>query len=225
MKRINHTKAKLLILEDDKLFAQTLEDFLSDEEFDVDIVSNGEELIDKSYESSYDLLLLDINTPKVNGLQALKYLRDGGDQTPAIFITSYQEKKYLEDGFKIGGDDYLKKPIDLDELLLRIFAILKRTTSLDNCFYIGDILYNKKRCSLMIGNQEYFLSDKKALLLDLLIQNRSKLVSKKMIFDRLWSWQEEPSESALRVYISSLKQLLGNDKIKNIKGIGYILEF
>ncbi len=215
---------RLLLLEDDRLFSQTLEDFLSSEGFSVDIVFDGEEFIDKSYENNYDLFLLDINTPKINGLEALKIVREDKNETAAIFLTSYKDKKYLQDGFKFGGDDYIKKPIDLDELLLRIFAILKRVTTIENSIYIGDILYNRDRSSLIVEDSEYFLSDKKVLLLDLLIQNSSKIVSKQMIFDKLWGWNEVPSESALRVYISSLNQLLGNKKVKNIKGIGYMLE-
>jgi len=215
---------KILLLEDDRLFATTLEDFLSCEGFCVEIAFDGEEFIDKSYESSYDLFLLDINTPKIDGLKALKQIRKNST-TPAIFITSYKDKKYLQDGFRVGCDDYLKKPIDLDELYMRILAILKRSKILDEQIYIGEILYNRNRSSLLIDNKEYILSDKKALLLDLLLENRSKVVTKEMIYNKLWSWQEEPSFSALRVYISSLKQLLGSGKIKNIKGIGYMLEF
>ncbi len=212
------------MLEDDELFAHTLEDFLTDEGFEVDLAHDGEVLIDKSYEKDYDILLLDINVPKINGLQALEHIRKNNTQTPAIFLTSFKDKDHLQNGFQKGADDYIKKPVDLDELLLRILAVLKRSNKIEQNILIGDILYDKQRCSLTIDQKEHFLSDKKVCLLELLIENHGKIVTKEMIHDKLWSWQEEPSESALRVYISSLKKLLGKDKLINIKGIGYRLE-
>ena len=117
---------KILVLEDDELFASTVEDFLSDEGFEVDIASDGEECLELNFKKNYDLYLLDINVPKINGLDLLVQLRNSGDNTPSIFLTSYKDKDTLQTAFLNGCDDYLKKPADLDELLLRIIALLKR---------------------------------------------------------------------------------------------------
>ena len=116
----------ILVLEDDELFASTLEDFLSEEGFAVDLAFNGEQCLDLNYEKKYDLYIFDINVPKINGLDLLKQLRNAGDLTPSIFLTSYKDKDTLHQGFLNGCDDYLKKPVDLDELILRIKALLKR---------------------------------------------------------------------------------------------------
>ena len=118
---------KILVLEDDELFAETLEDFLEDEGFNVTVANDGEEVVSLCYDNKYDLYLLDINVPKLNGIELLKELRDAGDNTPSIYLTSYKDKQTLTDGFLSGCDDYLKKPVDLDELLLRVQSLLKRS--------------------------------------------------------------------------------------------------
>ena len=117
---------KILVLEDDELFASTVEDFLSDEGFIVDIATDGEECLSLNYNKNYDLYIFDINVPKITGLDLLSNLRESEDNTPTIFLTSYKDKDTLHNAFLKGCDDYLKKPVDLDELLLRIKALLKR---------------------------------------------------------------------------------------------------
>ena len=121
---------KILVLEDDELFASTLEDFLTDENLIVDIANDGEKCLALNYEKNYDLYIFDINVPKINGLELLEQLRKSKDNTPTIFLTSYKDKDTLQDAFIKGCDDYLKKPVDLDELLLRIKALLKRNKKL-----------------------------------------------------------------------------------------------
>ena len=116
----------ILLLEDDLLFASSIEDFLVCEGFCVDIAKDGEEVFDFTFHKNYDLYIFDINVPKINGLELLEQLRTSGDNTPSIFLTSYKDKDTLQTAFLNGCDDYLKKPADLDELLLRIKALLKR---------------------------------------------------------------------------------------------------
>ncbi len=214
---------KILILEDDILFAQTLEDFLSEEGFDITLAHDGERASELCYEQHFDLLLLDVNVPKKNGFELLKSIRKNRQDTPTIFITSFNNKESLKEGFLSGADDYLTKPIDLDELLMRIIALLKRANIYQKTIEIGDALYTPQKHQLSINNQDIILSNKVALLLELLISNQNSIVTKEQIYDKLWKWDEEPSSASLRVYINELKKLLGKDKILNHKGIGYSL--
>lgn len=214
----------ILLLEDDLLFSESLEDFLSEAGFDVDICNDGECALEKSYENNYDLLLLDVNVPKLNGFEVLQNIRAQNDNTPAIFLTSFKDKASVLKGFDKGADDYLKKPVDLNELHSRIIALLKRTNHLIESIKIGKYLYNPKQKKLIYQDEELSLSKKLSDLLDILIEHKNQLVTKEQISVRLWEWDKQPSEGSLRVYINELKKIIGKEMIQNQKGIGYKLE-
>lgn len=218
---------RILVLEDDELFASTLEDFLTDENFIVDIANDGEKCLALNYEKNYDLYIFDINVPKINGLELLEQLRKSNDNTPTIFLTSYKDKDTLQNAFIKGCDDYLKKPVDLDELLLRIKALLKRNkkqfdlVNLSNKIYFNPI--NKR---VYEDELDLNLPIKVLELLELFIENRGEIVTKEMIISKLWATNEEYSEGSIRVYINQIKKLFENkDVISNIKGVGYKIEF
>jgi len=117
---------KILLLEDDKVLSESLIELLEYENFAITHVKDGEEAINKTYEQKFDMFLFDVNVPFVNGFELLRNLRESGDETPAIFLTALDDIASLSLGFKSGADDYIKKPFDFDELLVRIKAILKR---------------------------------------------------------------------------------------------------
>lgn len=217
---------KILLLEDDTLLSETLEDFLSEEGFKIDQAFDGEEVLELNYESNYDLYLFDINVPKINGLELLQQLRDTGDNTPAIFLTSYKDKETLKEGFVCGADDYLTKPVDLDELLLRIHSLLKRCgKQLDIIELSSNMTFNPQSRRLIQDNKDMNLPIKVITLLELCLENRGQIITKDMIVNRLWSTSEEYSEGSIRVYINNLKKVLGKESISNVKGIGYKVEF
>ncbi len=217
---------KILVLEDDKLFANTLEDFLNEEGFAVDLAFNGEECLDLNYENKYDLYIFDINVPKISGLELLKQLKNAGDETPAIFLTSYKDKDTLQQAFLNGCDDYLKKPVDLDELILRIKALLKRNKKQFEIVNINSTLsFNPETKRVYENGIDLNLSTKVSELLELFIENRGLIVTKEMIISKLWSVDEDYSEGSIRVYINHIKKILGKESILNIKGIGYKIEF
>ena len=216
---------KILLLEDDELFAQTIEDFLSDEGFVVDIANDGEKALDLNYKSNYDLYLLDINVPKINGLELLKNLRDSGDNTPTIFLTSYKDKQTLENGFLSGADDYLKKPIDLNELILRIKSLLKRAGKQTEKIILDEnLIFNPSDRRVYNNGIDINLPMKVIELLELFLENKEKIITKEMIVNRLWSPEEDYSEGSIRVYINQIKKIFSKEKIINIKGIGYKFE-
>lgn len=217
---------KILILEDDELFASTLEDFLSEEGFIVDLAFDGEECLRKNYEKNYDLYIFDINVPKINGLELLETLRKSHDNTPTIYLTSYKDKDTLQDAFLKGCDDYLKKPVDLDELLLRVKALLKRNKKhFDTIKLSKNISFNPQNRRVYEDDMDLNLQIKVIDLLELFIENRGDIVTKEMIISKLWSASEEYSDGSIRVYVNQIKKLFDSEVIINIKGVGYKIEF
>ena len=213
---------RVLLLEDDRLLGETLEDLLDDAGYEVVHVVNGQEALDATYASKFALYLLDINVPLLDGVSLLGALRDADDATPAIFLTSHKEKEMLERGFKSGGDDYIKKPFDNDELLWRIEALLKRSQK-ETPENVGDLRHDKLHQCIYYKEELLSLSKKEYQLLLLLMGYLNETVTKELIVEELWSLRESGSEGAIRVYINRLKQLLPKMRIENIRGIGYKL--
>ncbi len=213
---------KILLLEDDLLFGESIVDLLEEEEYEVTLCRNGQEALDATYRSHFDLYLLDINVPLIDGLSLLQELRDARDSTPAIYLTSHQEIDKLSKAFEIGADDYLKKPFQAEELLIRAQALLRRN-QIKNRFYAGELCLDQRHKSLLIGENQILLSQKEYLLMELLIHNAGEIVTKEMIIDKLWNPSESVSEGAIRVYINRLKQAVGSERIVNVRGMGYRL--
>ncbi|WP_320034140.1 response regulator transcription factor [Halarcobacter sp.] len=216
---------KILILEDDELFKESLEDFLEDEGFEVVTATDGEQVLEICYEKRFDLYLFDINVPKIDGIETLKELRGKLDDTPTIYLTSYKDKEKLTEGFLCGCDDYLKKPIDLDELLLRIMSLLKRSGKvMENIQLNDEISFDPKNRRVLKDGEDIYTAGKVIDLLELFLEKKDAIITKEMIIEKLWEFNEDYSEGSIRVYINNLKKLLGKDTIKNIKGIGYKIE-
>lgn len=213
---------KILLLEDDLLFGETIVDLLEEEGYTLSHCSNGQDALDMTFEEKFDLYLLDINVPLISGLTLLKDLRDANDNTPAIFLTSHTEKDVLEKGFLSGCDDYITKPFNMHELLLRIKALLRRTKK-DEPTCVGKLCHDKLHKTIRYKDKELELSQKEYGLLVLLMKHYKETVPKELILDELWNSSAGGSDGAVRVYVTKLKQLLPEVKIENIRGIGYRL--
>ena len=216
---------KILLLEDNKLFADSLKEYLELEGFKVDVSTNVEDLYELTYHNKYDIYLFDINLPTSSGLEALQNLRDSSDNTPCIFLTSHKDKDTLKDGFKSGADDYMTKPFDEDELILRIYALLKRTNKLTENIIINNIEFNPNTNLFTKDNIQVNVSKKVIDLFMLFYENKEQIITKEMIINKLWNIDETYSDGSIRVYISKLKDILGSDTIVNIKGQGYKIQF
>lgn len=214
--------AKLLLLEDDQLFNETLQDFLEEEGYGVDTVLDPYSALDHTYEKNYDLYLFDVNLPYESGFDLLSRLRQSGDTTPVIFLTSREDRASLREGFGVGGDDYLKKPVDLEELALRIEAILRRQVRREEVD-LGSYRFDIRNRQLYRGSEEVPLGQKSALLLLVLLEAQGKTVPLEEIKRRLWSTAEEASSGSLRVYITQLKKYFPV-QIRNERGVGYAFE-
>jgi len=215
-------QAKILLLEDDPLFGETLVDFLEEEGYEITHYLEAKLAIEAIYEQEFDIYLLDVNVPDMNGFDLLCQLRESGDKTPAIYITSARDKEALSKGFHCGADDYMKKPIDLDELALRIGAQLRRMQNSQK-IAVGKYHFDKERLVLYDGDSLVTMPKKQAELLSLLLDNRGEVVTTEEILEELYG-EDNPGTGALRVYINKLKQIFGKDAISNIRGIGYCFE-
>jgi len=212
----------ILLLEDDLLLGETLEDLLDEEGYRVHWCKNGQEALDASFEHKFTLYIFDINVPLINGLTLLSELRGADDTTPTIYLTSHQEKSVMQEGFESGADDYIKKPFDSDELLLRIKALLRRSSQGEKGCK-ERLCVDTKRLVILEEGRELALSRKEFTLLALLVENGGKTVSKEMIIEALWSHNSSVSDGSIRVLITRLKQELEHASIENIRGIGYRL--
>lgn len=218
---------KILLVEDDELFCETIEEFLSDIGYEIDVAKDCSSAINLTYENRYDLYILDINLPDSTGLELLKSLRDSDDETSAIFLTSYKDSDTLKDGFKSGADDFLRKPVDLDELELRIKALLKRSGKTIEAIDLREnTSFNPQTKIIYQDDIEVKVPAKVIELLELFLQyNKKQIITKEMIIEHLWDSCEEYSDGSIRVYINNIKKLLPDGAISNIKSIGYKVEF
>ncbi|MDQ1297756.1 MAG: Two-component system response regulator [Campylobacterota bacterium] len=218
------TKAKLFLLEDDPNLSESVTEYLEAQGYTVVCAYDAASAEDILYENTFDLLLLDVNVPAGNGFSLLKNSRANGNTTPAIFITSRNAMNDLEEGFASGGDDYLRKPYELKELLLRIQTILKRNFyhHSSDLITLGEaISYDTKNQSLKINGIEQPLQPKEHKLLKLFIQRQGELLTHESIMEYLWEYDETANDGSLRTYIKSLRKLLGKDRIVSHKRIGY----
>jgi len=215
-------KRKILLVEDDKLFAESVCDFLDEEGFLVDLAKDADEALENSYKKNYDLFLFDINLPTLSGIELLTELRKNQNDTPTIFLTSYKDDETLKKCFHSGCDDFLRKPIKIDELLLRINAILKRSKKVDKIFQLSqNSYYDFNKRAVFRDDKDIHLPLKVIQLLELFIEKNNTVITLEEISSHLWSASEEASDGSLRIYISKIRELVGKESIKNIKKIGY----
>jgi DNA-binding response OmpR family regulator len=213
---------KILLVEDDTILGETIVDILEDKNYDVVWVKDGEKALDKSFCSKYDLYLLDVNVPFINGFELLKDLRQSADMTPAIFITALIDINSLEKGFDVGADDYIKKPFNEKELIIRINTQIKKSfNSYEDILKYKDLEYDISSKILRKNGKIVHLSPSESELLELFLKNQGKIISKDEILFTLKDG-EIGSDASLRVQISKLKKI--GLELSNIRAIGYRCE-
>lgn len=207
---------KILLLEDDKILCESLKEFLELEGYTVDVAHRGPEVFDLTFVQSYDLYILDVNVPEIDGFDVLAALKDAGDVTPAIYITALTDINSISKGFEIGADDYIKKPFDPEELVIRI----KRKYQKDDVVIrLKDLEYNPSTRVLQKSGQTIGLGEVQQNIFHTLIMEQNKIVDSFILMEFL----EHPSANALRVNLAKLKNKLGIE-IKNIRAQGYMIE-
>ena len=217
-------KNKVLLLEDDVTLNETVTEYLVEQGYEVISVEDGERALDKIYENTFDILLLDVKVPKMSGFDLLNEVRSRKITTPAIFITSLDGIEDLSQGYESGCDDYIRKPFALKELSMRMQTILKRDffhTSSERMEIDEHISYDIEGNVLYIDEKEVALNKKESKLLKLFLQNKNQILSHERIYDVVWDYDETSSEASLRTYIKNLRKIVGKDKIVSIKKQGY----
>ncbi|MEA3418143.1 MAG: response regulator transcription factor [Campylobacterota bacterium] len=211
---------KILLLEDDPILQEIIEEFLLEQEHEVTSFYDGEKALDAIGESRYDLLLLDVNVPNIDGFEILSYLRDIGNTTPAIYITSLAGVKDLKKGFALGADDYLKKPFELEELQARIDHIGKIYQLSDEITF-DVIRFNPRSHKIYQDGAELHMRQKESAVLEYFIRNHGKIISCDELIENLWSDEHIPTHATIRTYIKNLRKLFEKEYIENVKGEGY----
>jgi len=207
---------KILLLEDDKILCESLKEFLELEGYSIDIVHRGSEVFDLTFKETYDLYILDINVPDIDGFDVLTALKEADDSTPAIYITALTDIESITKAFKIGADDYIKKPFDPEELVVRIKSKYQKE---DRLIRLGDIIYNPVTKVIHKNGQIIGLGEVQRNIFHVLITKQNSIVESYILMDFL----EHQTLNALRVNLVKLKNKLGIE-IKNIRSQGYIIE-
>ena len=219
---------KILLVEDDLGLSNSVFDFL-DDFADVMQVFDGDEGLYEAESGIYDLILLDLMLPGKDGFQVLKELRDKGVSTPVLIMTAKESLDDKGHGFELGADDYLTKPFYLEELKMRIQALLKRAGKVnENTLSYGNVTVNLSTNSTLVEGKEVELLGKEFDLLVYFLQNQNVILLKTQIFDRLWGFDSDTTISVVEVYVSKIrKKLKGTDFAKNLqtlRSVGYILK-
>ena len=219
---------RILIVEDEKYLAEALSQLLTQQNYTVDTFNDGEEGLDNALTGIYDAIVLDVMLPRINGFDIVKTLREEKISTPIILLTAKSDVKDRIHGLDCGADDYLPKPFDTGELLARLRALTRRGNEVivnNNELKIGDITLDTTTMQLSGTQREASLTKKEFELLEYLIINKSMVISKEQIIEKLWGFDSEAEGNYVEVYISFLRKKLAfvskNVTISTIRGIGY----
>lgn len=221
---------RILLAEDEKELSNAVAMILKSQKYEVDAVFDGEEAVDYAQMVEYDLIIMDIMMPKMDGIEAVKRIRDLSLDTPIIFLTAKSQLDSKIEGFDIGGDDYLTKPFDMRELLARVKALLRRRPSYQSRkISIGDIVFDQDKATILKGDNSVQLNNKEFQLFELFVMNKTHILSTEMIMDRIWGLETDSEINVVWVNISSIRKKLSkigsNVSIKSVRGIGYQLEY
>ncbi len=211
---------KILLLEDDVILQEIIEEFLIEKGYEVESFFDGEKALDAIGSNSYGLLLLDVNVPSIDGFEILSYLRDIGNTTPAIYITSLAGINDLKKGFDLGADDYLKKPFELEELNARIEHII-RIYRLQEEIEFDGIKFIPKAHQIFVNDNVIEMRQKEAQVLEYFIRNMGKIISCDEIIENVWDDENIPAHATIRTYIKNLRKMFEKEYFENIKGEGY----
>lgn len=221
---------RVLLVEDDPRIATVLADSLKEQRYTVDVAEDGEKGWQLIEAFPYDLILLDVMLPKLDGISLCQRLRKSGYAIPVLMLTAKDTSEDKVMGLDVGADDYVVKPFDLPELSARIRALLRRgNTSSSPILAWNQLSLNPNTYQVTYGEKPLHLTPKEYSLLELFLRNPHLVLSRSMILDHLWSFEDPPSEEAVKVHIKELRKKLRNvgslpDFIETVYGLGYRLK-
>lgn len=220
---------RILLVEDEKKLAVSLKKALEAESYAVDIYFDGQEGYEAGVIEDYDLILLDIGLPQMDGITISKKLREEGITTPILMLTAQDTTKDKIIGLDSGADDYLVKPFDFEELLARIRSLLRRKDSKETIYKVGSLSLDPAAHILKRGEVEIDLTLKEYALIEYLIRNKNKIVSKSQIIEHVWDNEIDPFSNVVDVYIGYIRNKIDKNFPKEeplvytVKGLGYRL--
>ena len=217
-------KTKILLAEDEPSLGLILKESLEMRNFEVLLCTNGEDAFITYEKEEPQLLVLDVMMPIKDGFTLAKEIRSQNEQIPILFLTAKSQVKDVVEGFEIGGNDYLKKPFSMEELIVRINALLKRQKSKDTPFKIGDYTFDLQKQTLSLNKDIQTLTHREAQLLWYLHQQKNKILNRSFILNKLWGDDDFFNARSMDVFISKLRKKLKDDdsiQIINIRGFGY----
>ncbi|MBQ6477529.1 MAG: response regulator transcription factor [Bacilli bacterium] len=222
---------RILIVEDEVSLADLLSNRLKKEKYIVDVSNDGEEGLYNALLDIYDLILLDIMLPSVNGIDILKEIKKNNIKSKVIMLTAKSE---LEDkllGFNEGANDYIPKPFHIDEVVARVNASLRSDTIKDNNLKFGDLILDIKTSTIINknNNEKINIINKEFQLLEYFMNNPNQVLSKEMIYDKVWGIENDSISNNLEAYLSfirkKLKLINSNVQIKSLRNLGYKMEY
>ena len=220
----------ILVVEDEDPIRELVTTALRFTGFTVEPVGSGREALAEARNTAFDLIVLDVNLPDLDGFEICRKLRQDGNMVPVVFLTARDDPSDLRAGFTGGGDDYVTKPFSLEELVLRIEAVLRRSNSQETVsqrLTSGDLVMDEDAFRVWRGDAEVTLSPTEFRLLRYLMQNRDRVVSKTQILDHVWDYEFAGDPSAVETYISYLRRKLDDrdaQMIRTVRGFGYMLQ-
>ena len=221
---------RVLVIEDELRLAATLQDLLELNGYTADVRHDGESGLDEALTGIYDVILLDVMLPKLDGFSVLRRLRDGGNATPVLMLTARSEVTDRVEGLDRGADYYLTKPFDPKELLACVRALTRRQPELRNpdALEFGGVRLDKSRFTLICGERSVRLSRKEFDIMEQLLLNRNLVLTKESLLLKIWGYESEAEDNNVEVYISFLRKKLAHlhagVRIRTIRMVGYCLE-
>ncbi len=228
---MEETKAKILLAEDDENLGMLLREYLTAKNYVTTLFKDGEEALEGFHKDNYDLCILDVMMPKMDGFTLAKNIRKENNSVPFLFLTAKSMKEDILEGFSLGADDYMTKPFSMEELLFRMQAILRRTggkstTQEQAIFEVGDFTFDAQKQTLTYDGTEQKLTTKENELLKLLCEHKNDLLERNFALKQIWSEDSYFNARSMDVYITKLRKYLKADpsiQILNIHGKGYKL--
>jgi two-component system OmpR family response regulator len=218
------TTVRLLLVEDDTMIGESVLDLLRAEHYAVDWVKDGEMADTALRTQTYDLVLLDLGLPRRDGLAVLRDLRARKDRTPVLVATARDALAQRVEGLDAGADDYVLKPYELDELLARIRALLRRAAGRAEPVYEHQgVSIDPATREVAVNGQPVLLSAREWAVLEPLLARPGLVLSRAQLEEKLYSWKDEVSSNAVEVYIHGIRKKLGPDIIQNVRGVGYLV--
>lgn len=219
---------RILVAEDERDMNQVIVRRLAWEGYSVDACYDGQEALDYLAAAQYDSVILDVMMPRLDGFEVVRAMRERGDETPVLFLTARDTLRDKVEGLDLGGDDYLVKPFQFDELLARLRAMTRRKAGQrSNVYTCGDLEVDGARHTVTRGGREIQLAAKEYALLEYLIRNKGIVVSREQIETNLWSYDYIAGSNVVDVYIRLLRKKIDEDfdekLIQTVRGYGYVL--